>query len=75
MVKTLLKNRECINLYNLFLGLAFAFNKYPRSTIDSLGTPYDYGSVMHYGSFAFSKNKRPTIVAKRQGVLIFLPQV
>ena len=75
MVKTIFKNRECSNLYNLFLGLAFAFKKYPRSTIDSLGTPYDYGSVMHYGSFAFSKNKRPTIVAKRQGVLIFLPQL
>ncbi|XP_068719278.1 zinc metalloproteinase nas-15-like [Montipora capricornis] len=44
------------------------FNKYGRQTIDSLGTKYDYGSVMHYGSKAFSKNKQPTIVAKQAGV-------
>lgn len=49
-------------------GMEFNFNKYGRSTIDSLGTPYDYGSVMHYGSRAFSRNGRPTIVAKQQGV-------
>ncbi|CAH3146706.1 unnamed protein product [Porites evermanni] len=59
-----------INWNNIQQGLAFAFNKYPRSTIDSLGTPYDYGSVMHYEDFAFSKNRRPTIVAKRQGVTL-----
>ena len=52
----------------IHLGFAYAFHKYPRSTIDSLGTPYDYSSVMHYEGYAFSSNRRPTIVAKKQGV-------
>ena len=48
--------------------MEFNFNKYGRSKIDSLGTPYDYGSVMHYDSKAFSRNGRPTIVAREPGV-------
>ncbi|XP_027057796.1 zinc metalloproteinase nas-15-like [Pocillopora damicornis] len=59
-----------INWQNIQNGLAYAFNKYPRSTIDSLGTQYDYRSVMHYESYAFSRNRRPTIVAKKQGVTL-----
>ena len=49
-------------------GRENAFRKYPRSIIDSLGTRYDYGSVMHYVKKAFSKNGEPTIVVKRPGV-------
>jgi len=40
----------------------FAFDKFDRSIIDSLGTPYDYRSLMHYGAYAFTKNFLPTIV-------------
>lgn len=59
--------------YVYLTGMEFNFNKYDRSTIDSLGTPYDYNSVMHYDSKAFSRNGRPTIVAKKSGVCIVTP--
>ena len=57
-----------LKYFKNFPGAKHNFNKYGRQTIDSLGTKYDYGSVMHYGSKAFSKNKQPTIVAKQTGV-------
>ena len=52
----------------LLLDRKHNFNKYPRSTIDSLGTPYDYKSLMHYGRKAFSNNGKPTILVKKSGV-------
>ncbi|XP_078378886.1 zinc metalloproteinase nas-15-like [Oculina patagonica] len=60
---------EYVTIYrqNIMGGMEFNFNKYDRSKIDSLGTPYDYGSVMHYESKAFSRNGRPTILPKKQG--------
>lgn len=60
-------------LQNVIPGTENNFRKYPRSIIDSLGTPYDYRSLMHYASRAFSKNGRlPTIITKNpryQGVI------
>ncbi|RMX55837.1 hypothetical protein pdam_00009546 [Pocillopora damicornis] len=59
-----------IKYENIRSGAKKNFHKYRRSTIDSLLTPYDYGSVMHYRSKAFSKNGKPTIIVKKHGVTI-----
>ncbi|XP_069018367.1 low choriolytic enzyme-like [Embiotoca jacksoni] len=47
-------------LQNVITGREHNFRK-----VDTLnrGTPYDYGSVMHYGRLAFSKDNNPTMMA------------
>ncbi|XP_008404359.1 low choriolytic enzyme-like [Poecilia reticulata] len=41
-----------------------AENQFKKVATHNLGTPYDFFSVMQYEKYAFSKNKKPTIVAK-----------
>ena len=44
--------------------MKFNFDKQSSDNIDSLGTKYDYLSIMHYGDSGFSKNGRRTITTK-----------
>ncbi|XP_076857914.1 low choriolytic enzyme-like [Brachyhypopomus gauderio] len=54
------RDRHVQILYqNIIPGQAHNFRKIPTN---NLGTPYDYNSIMHYGRYAFSKNRQPTIV-------------
>ena len=50
-----------INFENIKPEMKFNFDK--MTGTDSLGSPYDYGSVMHYSKTAFSANGRDTITA------------
>ena len=38
------------------------FKRYGKDEIDSLGLPYDYGSIMHYGPYAFSVDRTSKIL-------------
>ncbi len=41
------------------------FKPYSSKDIDTLGAPYDYGSIMHYSNNTFAVNRsKPTIVSK-----------
>ncbi|EKV00626.1 Astacin (Peptidase family M12A) [Leptolyngbya sp. PCC 7375] len=57
-----------IRYENIQDGRESNFNQH-ISDGDDIGA-YDYGSIMHYGKYAFSKNGLPTIEPKQSGVTI-----
>ncbi|CAF1378570.1 unnamed protein product [Rotaria magnacalcarata] len=52
-----------IQTENIQSGKEHNFNIFPSTSVSTLNLPYDYGSIMHYRSDAFSSNGRPTIKA------------
>ncbi len=59
-----------VNWQNIKSGEENNFQKYSSSFVNTLNTPYDFGSIMHYGTHYWSKNGRPTLVPKQSGVSI-----
>lgn len=60
-----------INLENVESDMVHNFNKYAwGSTVLNQGSSYDYKSVMHYETTAFSMNGKPTMVPRQAGVTI-----
>ncbi len=55
-----------INWENIKEGKSHNFNN--QSSGINLGL-YDYGSIMHYGAYSFSKNGQPTITVKNTGTI------
>ncbi|XP_034183444.1 zinc metalloproteinase nas-13-like [Osmia lignaria lignaria] len=49
---------------NILNGHDSNFLKASKQTTDDFGIAYDYNSVMHYSSYAFSKNGKPTIIPR-----------
>jgi len=56
-----------INWQNIIKGMEYNFLKYDLNKIDHLDAAYDTCSVMHYGAYAFSKGRQPTIQTIKPG--------
>ncbi|XP_078348661.1 zinc metalloproteinase nas-15-like [Oculina patagonica] len=56
---------------NVKKGQEHNFNRYKPEQQDPTGSSYDFSSIMHYGNYAFSKNKRPTMLSVKDPMLQF----
>uniref|UniRef100_A0A182TFS0 Metalloendopeptidase n=1 Tax=Anopheles melas TaxID=34690 RepID=A0A182TFS0_9DIPT len=54
-----------IRYENIKAGTSNNFEKAKKGSTNSFGVAYDYASIMHYSSNAFSTNGNPTIEAKK----------
>uniref|UniRef100_A0A182JV62 Metalloendopeptidase n=1 Tax=Anopheles christyi TaxID=43041 RepID=A0A182JV62_9DIPT len=59
-----------INYAAITPGKEHNFERYNSSQANDHGIPYDYDSVMHYASTAFSVNGQPTVIPKKKDVVI-----
>ncbi|CAF1124491.1 unnamed protein product [Adineta ricciae] len=59
-----------VNTANIDSTMLFNFDKMSSTDVDTLNTSYDYESVMHYETTAFSKNGLPSIEPLQSGVKI-----
>ncbi|XP_042564960.1 meprin A subunit beta-like isoform X3 [Clupea harengus] len=53
-----------INWDNIRQGMDYNFDKYGKAITSTMGTPYDYWSVMHSSKTAFSNNNGSSIATK-----------
>jgi hypothetical protein len=60
-----------IHLENVEPSMQHNFNKYAwGSTAYNQGSTYDYASIMHYGTTAFTTNGQPTMIPRKSGAEI-----
>ena len=55
----------------LFIGQLHNFNRYKSAEMDFAGGVYDLTSIMHYGNYAFSKNRKPTMLSVKEPLRTF----
>lgn len=52
----------------MYVGVESNFIKFSTNQVKTQGVEYDYGSIMHYSAYAFTRNGKPTIEPINNGV-------